>query len=244
MKTKSVFAALLLAALNLPLSTTHAQTTAFTYQGRLEDGGYPASGIYDLRFALFAAPTAGVQQGVTLTQTATAVSNGLFTSTLDFGNQFPGADRWLEIAVRTNGGGAFSTLAPRQALTPTPYAIFAGKVNASGISGTLAPGNIANGTITTLMLANGAVGANQLAAGAVTTTALANDAVTATKVATVSNWFALTIANPTPALGVNFGNAVAALGIVSANQLLTVATLVAVTASLASAVVVTAPAAS
>ena len=148
-----------------------AQSTAFTYQGRLEDGGYPASGTYDLRFALFAAPSAGVQQGVTLTQTATAVSNGLFTVTLDFGNQFPGADRWMEIAVRTNGGGAFTTLAPRQALTPTPYAIFAGKVNASGISGTLAPGNIANGTITTLMLANGAVGSNQLTAGAVTTTA-------------------------------------------------------------------------
>ena len=189
-----------------------AQSTAFTYQGRLDDGGYPASGIYDLRFGLFAAPTAGVQQGVTLTQTATAVSNGLFTVTLDFGNQFPGADRWLETAVRTNGGGAFSTLAPRQALTPTPYAMFAGKVNASGITGTLAPGNIANGTITTLMLANGAVGSNQLAAGAVTTPALANGAVTATKVATVSNWFALTIANPTPENNDNFGNAVAALG--------------------------------
>ncbi len=99
-----------------------------------------------------------MQQGATLTQTVTAVSNGLFISTLDFGNQFLGADRWLEIAVRTNGGGAFSTLAPRQPLTPTPYAIFAGKVNASGISGTLAPGNIANGTITTLMLANGVLG--------------------------------------------------------------------------------------
>ncbi len=153
-----------------------------------------------------------MQQAVTLTQTATAVSNGLFTSTLDFGNQFPGADRWLEIAVRTNGGGAFSTLAPRQALTPTPYAIFAGKVNASGISGTLAPGNIANGTITTLMLANGAVGSNQLAAGAVTTTALANGAVTAAKVATVSNLFSLTIANPTPENGDSFGSSVAAVG--------------------------------
>ena len=62
------------------------------------------------------------------------------------------------------------------------------------------------------MLATGAVGSNQLAAGAVTTAALANGAVTATKVATVTNWFALTIPNPTPATGENFGHAVAALG--------------------------------
>jgi hypothetical protein len=44
--------------------------------------------------------------------------------TLDFGNQFFGANRWLEIGVRTNDGGAFSTLAPRQPITPSPYTIY------------------------------------------------------------------------------------------------------------------------
>ena len=190
----------------------HAQGTAFTYQGRIDDGANPANGSFDMRFALFDAASAGVAQGNPLTNAAAAVSNGIFTVTLDFGNQFPGANRWLEIAVRTNGSGAFTTLTPRQALTPAPYAVFAGKVNASGISGTLAPGNIANGTITSTMLATGAVGSNQLAAGAVTTAALANGAVTATKVATVTNWFALTIANPTPATYDFFGDAVAAVG--------------------------------
>ncbi len=191
-----------------------SQGTAFTYQGRIDDGANPANGSFDMRFALFDAASAGVAQGNPLTNAAAAVSNGLFTVTLDFGNQFPGANRWLEIAVRTNGSGAFTTLTPRQALTPAPYAVFAGKVNASGISGTLAPGNFANGTITSTMLATGAVGSNQLAAGAVTTTALANGAVTATKVAMVTNWFALTIANPTPGAfdADNFGNAVAAVG--------------------------------
>ncbi|HLP76658.1 MAG TPA: hypothetical protein VK327_07015, partial [Candidatus Paceibacterota bacterium] len=101
------------------------QNAAFTYQGRLNDGANPANGIYDLRFAIYDAASAGAQHGVLLTNSATAISNGLFTVTLDFGNQFPGADRWLEIAVRTNGGGAFTTLAPRQALTPTPYAVHA-----------------------------------------------------------------------------------------------------------------------
>jgi hypothetical protein len=64
------------------------------------------------------------------------VSNGLFTVTLDFGSGvFDGNARWLEIAVRTNGASDFVTLAPRQPLTPTPYAMLAG--TASGFSGTL-----------------------------------------------------------------------------------------------------------
>jgi hypothetical protein len=90
-----------------------AQSTVFTYQGRLNVGGSPASGSYDLRFAIYDAVTNGVQQGSTLTNAATGVSNGLFTVSLNFGNQFPGADRWLDISVRTNGG-AFALLSPRQ----------------------------------------------------------------------------------------------------------------------------------
>src|ERR1051325_4267508 len=100
-----------------------AQPSAFTYQGRLNDAGGPVSGSYDLRFALFDAASSGAQVGDVLTNAATAVSNGLFTVALDFGNQFPGADRWLEIGVRTNGVVLFTTLAPRQKLTPSPYAI-------------------------------------------------------------------------------------------------------------------------
>lgn len=105
-----------------------AQPTAFTYQGRLVDGTNEATGSYDLEFALFDAASGGNQQGSTLTSFATVVSNGYFTVTLDFGNEFPGADRWLEIGVRSNGGGAFSTLTPRQPFTSAPYAITAGNV--------------------------------------------------------------------------------------------------------------------
>ncbi|NMD21717.1 MAG: hypothetical protein GYA76_15935 [Verrucomicrobia bacterium] len=39
---------------------------------------------------------------------------------------FDGSARWLEIAVRTNGDTAFTTLTPRQQLTPAPYALYAG----------------------------------------------------------------------------------------------------------------------
>ena len=57
------------------------------------------------------------------------MSKGLSIATLDFGpHVFAGADRWLEIAVRTNGGGSFATLDPRQQIASTPYAITAGHV--------------------------------------------------------------------------------------------------------------------
>ena len=42
---------------------------------------------------------------------------------LDFGvTAFPGANRFLEISVRPNGG-SFATLSPRQQISSTPYAI-------------------------------------------------------------------------------------------------------------------------
>src|SRR5271165_4604504 len=133
-KLKLLAVLLVLSTINHQLSTVLAQGTAFTYQGRMYDGTNPANGIYDLRFGLYDAFTVGTQQGSLLTNSPTAVSNGLFTVTLDFGNQFPGANRWLEIAVRTNGAPTFFTLSPRQALTPAPYAITAGNVISNGLA--------------------------------------------------------------------------------------------------------------
>ena len=39
--------------------------------------------------------------------------------------------------METNGGGSFTTLTPRQGVTPAPYAIFAEGANAAGLSGTI-----------------------------------------------------------------------------------------------------------
>ena len=125
----------LLTALNLHPSTAHAQGTAFTYQGRLNDGANPATGSYDLRFGIYSAAAGGTAYG-TLTNAATGITNGLFTVALDFGSVFDGTSYWLEIGVRTNGTDAFTTLSQRQPVTPTPYAVYAGTVNAAGISGT------------------------------------------------------------------------------------------------------------
>ena len=100
--------------------------TAFTYQGLLNAGGNPASGGYDLRFAVYDAVTNGTLKA-TVTNTNVAVTNGLFTTPVDFGqapNNFSAL--WLEIGVRTNGSADdFATVSPRQALLPAPYAFYA-----------------------------------------------------------------------------------------------------------------------
>jgi len=99
--------------------------TAFTYQGQLKDNGTPANGAYDFQFALFDAASGGTQIGATLNLNDVTVTNGYFTTPLDFGaNAFTGDARYLEIAVRPGASsGAYTPLTPRQALTPTPYAL-------------------------------------------------------------------------------------------------------------------------
>jgi len=101
----------------------YAQSTGFTYQGRLLDAGLPPTGNYDFEFRLFDSLVSGTQQGATLTVSGVSVTNGIFTVRLDFGAQFPGVARFLQIAVRPAGGGAFTTLAPRQPITSAPYAV-------------------------------------------------------------------------------------------------------------------------
>jgi hypothetical protein len=131
-KLTLVLTGLLLATLNPRLSTCFAQGTAFTYQGRLANGTNVANGIYDLRFAIYDSSGGPTVVAGPVTNSPTSVSNGLFTVTLDFGaGVFTGAERWLEIAVRTNGGGAFTALSPRQKITPTPYAIMSGNLSGS-----------------------------------------------------------------------------------------------------------------
>ena len=125
-----------------------AQGTAFTYQGRLNDNGVLATGVYDMRFVLRDAVSGGNQvPGTPVPAGLVGVSNGQFTATLDFGAAaFNGAARWLEIGVRTNGSlAAHTTLAPRQALTATPYATmassaaaYAGAVSDSQLSANVA----------------------------------------------------------------------------------------------------------
>ena len=136
MKTKLLLTLTVLLAL---ADVTRAQGNAFTYQGRLNDGGGAANGSYDLRFAIYDALANGNAIGSAVTNAATAVTSGLFTVTLDFGaGVFTGPPRWLELAVRTNGGASFTTLAQRQPLTPSPYALYAASASSATTAATFA----------------------------------------------------------------------------------------------------------
>ena len=117
-----------------------AQTTSFTYQGSLNTSGTPANGNHDFEFALFDASLGGSQLGSPQTRTNVPVANGIFAVSLDFGTQFPGANRFLEIRVRTSGGGAFTPLTPRQQLTSSPYSI-----NAAQLGGVAASQYVVSG---------------------------------------------------------------------------------------------------
>jgi type VI secretion system secreted protein VgrG len=146
MKTKPLFPAIRLAVLLtiVTFQPAFAQGTSFTYQGRLNNGSSAANGSFDLTFALFTTNTGGAAIAGPLTNGAVAVSNGLFTTFIDFGpGPWIGGNNWLEIGVRSNGVASFTALTPRQQITPTPYAVTAEAVIAGGItSGMLADGAV------------------------------------------------------------------------------------------------------
>lgn len=148
--------------------------TAFTYQGELRDAGAPASGTYDFEFQLFRGATGVEQVGPTNVFTTTngnpvAVSGGVFTVRLDFGDAFAGEQRFLQIRVKRPADAAFTVLAPRQEVSPAPHAL-----NAEFVT---------DGRIDSASLLDAAVTAPKIAAGAVGNAALANNAVTTTRIA-------------------------------------------------------------
>jgi hypothetical protein len=90
---------------------------AFTYQGQLKQADAPVTGSYAMDFRIYDAASGGTQIGAAQSWTV-SVDEGLFTVPLDFGSGvFDGSRRWLEVTVE----GA--SLAPRQELTATPYAV-------------------------------------------------------------------------------------------------------------------------
>lgn len=169
-----------------------AQTTSFTYQGRLNDMSMPANTNYDFEFELYDALANGTQIGTTLSKPNVQVTAGIFSVTLDFGaGAFPGADRFLRISVkRSTDPNPPTPLTPRQPITSAPYSIRSKDATAAdslsaacvlcvtdaqiatGISGTKISGSVPNadnattaGTATTATTAGNVTGTVAIANG-------------------------------------------------------------------------------
>lgn len=194
-----------IAALLTLTQSLQAQGTAFSYQGKLTDNGNAPTGNYEMRFAIFDAASGGSQLGNPITNSPVAVSDGIFTVILDFGDSiFSGANRWLQIGVRTNGSvGGFTTLSPLQAFTASPYAITASDVTDVNISRLNVPNTATpatgNPTVTSGFITGAAITHSGLGYG-VPPTVTVNDTTGSGAVITASvsggRVVALTVQNP------------------------------------------------
>lgn len=113
-------------------------STAFTYQGRLEDPSGPVNNNCDFEFKLFASSGGSDQVGGSQSRNDVLVEDGYFTvDDLDFGaGAFQGESRWLQVAVRCPAGnGDFEVLVPRQELTVAPHALYVKQAPWSGLIG-------------------------------------------------------------------------------------------------------------
>ncbi len=140
----------ILCLLTLFVSITAAEPlgTVFTYQGHLYDNNDVADGLYDFQFRLYDADVGGNQLSSDVNVPDLDVIDGYFTTLLDFGSGiFDGNAVWLDIGVRLgdmNDPNIYSTLQPRQKVTPTPYALYAKNVQNPGSDSdwTISDGNM------------------------------------------------------------------------------------------------------
>jgi hypothetical protein len=103
-----------------------AQTSAFTYQGKLNVAGVPANGQFDMTFALYDTDVATTPVASNIIVENVQVTNGIFSVELsfDFGPFTSVAGNWLEVRIRPGSEtGAFTPLTPRQKINSSPYAM-------------------------------------------------------------------------------------------------------------------------
>lgn len=128
-------------AMILCASVTIAQTTTFTYQGKLNDAAVSANGPYDFTFKLYDASSGGSQIGSNVVVNDANVIAGIFTVNLDFGATAftEGSIRFLQIDIRPGAStGAFTPLSPRQEIKSAPYAMKSQKSTTSDQLGGIA----------------------------------------------------------------------------------------------------------
>lgn len=135
-KTIILNSVVLIFLLNALVLSAAAQTTAFNFQGRLNDGSQPANGRYDVQFRLFDSITGGSQVGPAVERQGLMLMNGVFSTTLDFGGSaFSAGNRFIEISVRPNGSpNSHVILGGRQQIMSVPFAVRAERSTTSGLA--------------------------------------------------------------------------------------------------------------
>lgn len=138
----------------IPMATL-AQSTTFSFQGRLNDGATAATGNVELEVRLYDSFTGGTQIGSTVNLPSVPLINGVFSTELDFGGTaFDGSPRFLEIGVRPAGSAnPFTVLAPRQHLNAVTYAAQSG--NAAQLGGIDANQYVSTATVGSSFIRNG-----------------------------------------------------------------------------------------
>lgn len=116
-------------ALLLAVVPVHAGSPPFSdnfvYQGRLEQSGVPAEGVFDFRFELYRGAGSVDSAGGPVFVDALEVAEGVFTAEVPLGFAIDGTDLWLEVAVRRPSDPAYTVLAPRHRLQAAPHAVYA-----------------------------------------------------------------------------------------------------------------------
>ena len=92
-----------------------ASVGAAAYHGQLLDNGVPATGTYDLEFALYAESQGGLPIDV-IRFDHSVLSDGRVEAPLDFiGASIDGRGQWIEVRMRESGSGVpFTTITPRE----------------------------------------------------------------------------------------------------------------------------------
>lgn len=175
------------ATTGLLTATVAVAPGVLTYQGRLDDGGAPANGLFDVRFNFYTTQLSTALRG-TYTAPSVPVTDGLFTVEIPYfsiaGVTFD-TDRYFDVAVRRIDAPAFATLAPRQQVAVAPLARVAlnapagpqgppgvaGATGATGAPGAAGPAGAAGASPFTLSGSNAVYTAGNVGIGTSTANA-------------------------------------------------------------------------
>lgn len=103
----------------LLFATCTANAASFSYSGRLDDGGRPANGLYDLRLTAFPAEKEGAALAAPVVFERVQVSDGQFRLEFDLPDAGAGL-AWVEVGVRAAGADGFSRIPARTKAIATP----------------------------------------------------------------------------------------------------------------------------